>query len=717
MAQYDVDLREYWRIIKKRKAIVVVMTCLVGAAAWFFSGLNKPVPLYEAESAVKIEQRATLADFFSGDFWYPADTLSTQAFIIKSFPVLEQTAKYLGLIPRNLTEDQIRTSKSALDAINRLKTMTDAEQTRGTNIINIRVTSKDPLEAVRVANAVAETYRAYNVREKNKRTFDTRAFIEEQLRLTQEHLHRAEDELKFFKERNDVVSLDSQTSQTLNRLFSVETEYDNTRREREEAELQAVMVDQAIENARTTGGILLAGVENTRFHDVKLKLRELAAKRQTLLFEYTEAHPGVVELNDQIAGVLLGIKKELGSLISVLKNRETDLAQKLADLKTESKNLPKKALHLSRLQREVSLQETLFAELKRKYQEVQIQAAGKVEEVVVIRPATIPRAPVNVSSQWTVIFTGIIMGFFLGIVFAFIGETLDTSIGTIEDVESLLQVPVLGIIPFLGKDEGKDRPEKGRNRDLVVHFEPSSPVAEAFRSLRTNLQFTSLENKGKVFLVTSAFLKEGKTFNVANIALSLAQAGKRVLLADADLRHSSIHSVFGLDRVPGLTDYVLGNYQAESIINTISDVMVGTIGIDEILKTPGLDNLCIVTGGTPPPNPSDIIRSERFVKFIETAREDYDFVFIDSPPVLPVADAVDISLCVDNVILVYTVGKIARGVLKRAKASLDNVKANVTGVVLNSLKPDADPEYFKYHSHYYGVKEKEKGGGNTAKKI
>jgi tyrosine-protein kinase Etk/Wzc len=238
-------------------------------------------------------------------------------------------------------------------------------------------------------------------------------------------------------------------------------------------------------------------------------------------------------------------------------------------------------------------------------------------------------------------------------------------------------------------------------RDLVTHFKPESMGAEAFRALRTNLQFLRLETKGKVFLITSSFVQEGKTLNIVNLALTMAQAGNKVLLIDADLRKPLVHKAFGLSESPGLTDYVLGNYSWKETSNTISDVMLGDFGIDNILKTPGMDNLHVITAGTRPPNPSEILSSTRFREFLKEAAKDYNFIFIDSPPILPVADASEIATLVDGVFLVYKVGKIGRGVLRRAKSNLENVDAKLVGVILNSVKSDEGPEYYRYHSHYY----------------
>jgi polysaccharide biosynthesis transport protein len=395
-------------------------------------------------------------------------------------------------------------------------------------------------------------------------------------------------------------------------------------------------------------------------------------------------------------------------MLQVAATRESELARRVESVHRENMSLPEKGQTLVRLQREADLQQSLYTQLKGKYQEVLIQESGKVEEVSVVKPAVAPAYPFNVPSKLMIVLTGVVMGLIIGVVLAFLAEVFDTSMGTIEDVEELLKVPVLGVIPQLDSDpKRKGRPERGdagtrnRSRDLVTHYEPKSQAAESFRALRANLQFLRVESKGKLFLITSSFIQEGKTLNVVNLALSMAQAGNKVLLVDADLRKPNVHRVFGLQREPGVTDYVLGNYHWREVVGSISDVMLGDFAMEDILQTPGLDNLHFVTAGTKPPNPTEILSSERFREFLREAKQVYDFIFVDAPPILPVADATEIAPLMDGVFLVYTVGRIGRGVLKRAKSNLDNVEAKVLGVVLNNVKPEAGPDYFRYHSHYY----------------
>ncbi|MCU0559806.1 MAG: polysaccharide biosynthesis tyrosine autokinase [Desulfobacterales bacterium] len=706
MGQYDVDLRDYWRIMRKRKASILAMALLVGLCSYGFAKLREPVPLYEAGSAIKIDRFSNLASILTGAHWRQSENMETHAYIITSHPVLQSAAAELGWIPA-AGEVALR-AESLVEPLERLKRMVQAKPQEGTHIINIRAVSEDPELSARVANSLATAYRDYTIRQNNKKTSETRAFIEEQLRQTSARLKTAERELQAFKESHGLIALDTQTNHTLNKLNAVQTEHEKVRAERAEIDAQLKAIDAAGQGQpdRLTG-VMSAAAPGSPLGLLRGKLSELNLKRQTLLISFTEKHPQVEEATSEIRAVFREARSELQAAWQAAANREAELGRRLEALQRENMSLPEKGLALVRLQRELELQESLYSQLKAKYQEVQIQESGRVEEVFIVKPALAPSAPFNIPSKLMIVATGVLMGLIIGVVLAFLAEVFDTSMGTIEDVEELLKVPVLGVIPQLegeGRKAGRaERADGARNRsgDLVAHFEPKSQAAESFRALRTNLQFLRLESKGQLFLITSSFVQEGKTLNVVNLALCMAQAGNRVLLVDADLRKPSIHRVFGLSREPGITDCVLGNYHWREVVGSISDIMLGDFEIEEILKTPGMDKLHIVSAGTKPPNPTEILSSVRFREFLQEARQHYDFIFVDAPPILPVADATEIAPLMDGVFLVYTVGRIGRGVLKRAKSNLDNVDARVMGIVLNNVKPEAGPDYFRYHSHYY----------------
>jgi capsular exopolysaccharide synthesis family protein len=724
MAQYDVDLREYWQIIRKRKTYILLMVLIVAICSFGFAKFKEPVPLYEAVAAIKIERSANIGSIMTGAYWRQAENMVTHAYILKSFPVLAKAAQITGKIPQDVSLDDIRSKKEYLAVIQQLKGILEAEPQEGTNIIDIQVVSKDPLEAASLANAFVRAYRDYNIKEKNKKTFETKTFIEDQLRLTSDKLKEAERELQSFKEGYALISMDAQTQNVLDKLYNIENEYEKVKTEKSEVASQLRLLEDPqkglIQRAKE---VFFSTGKDSPLFTYKEKLSELFIERQTLLHNFTAKHPKVREIDDQISAIIYEAQKELKSLFNALQNREKDYSERLVQLREENKRLPQKALQLVRLQREVDLQASLYSQLKEKYQETLIQESSKVEEVSIVRPAVPPDKPSNIPSKLIVVGTGLIMGLILGIVFAFLAEIFDTSMGRIEDVEELLQVPVLGVIPFLEgetseKGSSKHRePERTRTRDLVTHYKPGSMGSEAFRALRTNLQFLRLETKGKAFLITSAFVQEGKTVNAINLALIMAQAGNKVLLVDADLRKPLVHKYYGLPIGPGLTDYVLGNYHWNEVTNTISDIMLGDIGIDDLLITPGMDTLHILTAGTKPPNPSEILTSNRFREFLKEARKDYNFIFVDAPPVMPVADASDIATLTDGVILVYMTGKIGRGVLKRVKSNLENVDAKLTGVILNKIRSDAGPEYYQYHSYYYYGDEPQVKKGKRVKRV
>jgi uncharacterized protein involved in exopolysaccharide biosynthesis len=502
MAQYDVDLREYWQIIRKRKTPIIFLIIIVGVCSYGFAKFKEPKPLYEAVAAIKIDRSTNMASILTGSYWLQSENMETHAYIIRSFSVLAKTAKISGKLPKDIPVDEIRSNKKYLSVIQQLKNMVEAEHQEGTNIIDIKVVSPDPFEAAAIANGFANAYRDYNIQEKNKKTYDTKSFIEGQLNITSKKLKEAEGELQAFKEGYALISMDAQTQKTLDKLYTVESEYEKIKTEKEEASSQVQMLE-----AKKKGSVakykevFFTTGQDSPLYPYKKKLSELFLKRQTLLINFTAKHPQVREVDDHIRAIVYEAKKELKSQLRSLEVREKDYAAKLKNLREENQRLPEKALQLVRLQREVDLQASLYSQLKEKYQETLIQESSKVEEVSVVKPAVPPGKPSNIPSKLLIVSTGLLMGLIIGVVYAFLVEVFDTSMGRIEDVEDLMQVPVLGVIPKLEGEEveksrGKQRePERTRTRDLVAHYKPGSMGAEAFRTLRTNLQFLRLDRK------------------------------------------------------------------------------------------------------------------------------------------------------------------------------------------------------------------------------
>jgi capsular exopolysaccharide synthesis family protein len=239
-------------------------------------------------------------------------------------------------------------------------------------------------------------------------------------------------------------------------------------------------------------------------------------------------------------------------------------------------------------------------------------------------------------------------------------------------------------------------------------------MAESFRALRTNIQFKDTEKKTKTIAVVSTTTEEGKTLVIINLAITMAQAGMKILLVGSDLRKPMVHRVFGVELTPGITDILLGNYPWRDTVKTVTDMIMGKMTPDEVMMTPGLDNLHIITSGTIPPNPTELIDSKRLMDFIEETKKEYDMLLFDSAPILSTADGVLLGSKMDGVLLVYRVGTVPRGLLKRSTTQLEQVKCNIMGVILNGMRPEVSrdfPDYKRYRYNYGEENEEIKSRG------
>lgn len=258
-----------------------------------------------------------------------------------------------------------------------------------------------------------------------------------------------------------------------------------------------------------------------------------------------------------------------------------------------------------------------------------------------------------------------------------------------------MSLTLLGTIPLVHteqiirrlKKQGKQFTDADLHRveaKMITRFSPKSPVSEAYRSLRTNIQFADIDRPKHVLLMTSTTSKEGKSTTAINLAITLAQAGSRVLLVDSDLRRPSVHNFFSMDKTYGLTN-----------------VLIGSLTFDDVIKPTEVDNFDIITAGDIPPNPAELVASKRMRKFIEEARSRYDIVILDSPPVVAVTDAAVLATRVDGTILVVSSGTVNRKEVSRALALLKNVRASILGVVLNGLDIKRIYGSYYYYFHYY----------------
>ena len=369
--------------------------------------------------------------------------------------------------------------------------------------------------------------------------------------------------------------------------------------------------------------------------------------------------------------------------------------------------LPGKTLQLARMERDRSVLSQTYSLLRQKLEEAKITQASQLGKVRTIDPAVPPENRSKPSTKMNLLL-GLVLGMGLGVGTAFLLEYLDNTVKSVEDVERR-GLTILGIIPSIGegsydKKRYKKRGlENGNNangvvgrsetkhiqRRLITHEDPKSPVAEAYRSLRTSIMYSSSGDPIKSILVSSPGPGEGKTTTIANLAITYANLGKNTLLIDTDLRRPVQHKVFNIKRDPGITHYLSG----------------ATDDFKSVIQETEIKNLYVVSAGVIPPNPSELLGSERMRSLVAKLEDEWDMVLFDSPPLVAVTDATMVSKEIDRIIMVVKSGGTDKGAFNRTLLALQNVEAPLGGVVMNAVtSKNSYGSYYYYYQyyHYYG---------------
>jgi len=314
--------------------------------------------------------------------------------------------------------------------------------------------------------------------------------------------------------------------------------------------------------------------------------------------------------------------------------------------------------------------------------------------------AMFPSVLLHLPKVLTAGVTGLMAGVVFGLVLILLVESFESASGAIEAVEEATGSRVTGVIPTadardiisLLKARFPDRTDQPLFSvvDLVAHYAPNAPISEGFRVLRTNILSGERDKGTKVFAITSATPGEGRTLTSVNLAISLAQSGLKTLLVESDLRRPVFARIFGIEAQTGLTDILLGNFPWRDTIKGVTDIIMGKMTMNDVMLTPGLDNLGIITSGGRPVNPAEMIGSRGFADFLNEAKQEYDFIILDSPPVLAAADAAILGEKADAVFMVFRIGTVSRNLLKRAVVRLEQARCGLAGVILNCIKPDIE---------------------------
>ena len=727
----EVNLRDYWKVIRKRRWTITAFFLIVVITTAVATYTMKPI--YRGTTSVQInKENPQIVDFkeiFAVNTM-DLDYYQTQYKILESRTLARRViqAMHLGEHPeflpkpgspfqkwRSETLDSLASIFSFLSSSNNSNPSKDfpgstetgretglingflgrlkIEPVRNSRLVKVHFDSGDPQLSPRVANALAQNYIQQNLENRFTSTQQAKEWLTGQLEDLKAKVERADETLQAFGSKHDIISLDEKENVTMQRLTELNEAL--TKAESERMAKEALFRQAKDVHSDSMPSIL----ENKLIMDLKQSSVQLEAQYMKLSETYKPGYPEMVRLKTQMDSVQKRLDTETSKIIIGIRNeyesslrKENLLRQAFEQQKHKAMEMKEKAIQYNILKREADTNRELYKSLLQRMKEAGVAAGITASNIQIVDQAEFPIKPFKPNKQLNLLLAAVV-GLFLGVGLAFFFEYLDNTVKTPEDVE-LARLPSFGMVPEISYDR-KKRMEKGASYpvELITHAHPKSMLSEAYRNIRTSVLLSFSGKPPKRIAITSPNPAEGKTTTVVNTAIALSQTGAKVLIIDADLRKPRMHKVFNDENDTGLSNFLSGNADLESVI-----------------KKTEVPNLSYIQSGPIPPNPSELIGSSLFKSMIETLSELFDHIIIDSPPILGFADSVILSVSVDGIILVVLGGKTPRETLQRAKEVLHQVNAKILGVVINRVdihRSDYGSYYYRYH-YYYGREGKRK---------
>jgi len=724
---HAVPLYDYLRIFYRSRWLIISTFLATIIAATIFSFVVNPI--YEAKTTLMIEKDGGMRRSLFGitGFIERETEINNQVEILKSRSLAEEIIEGLQNAPERERFDLLKATADGVsedDLVEVLRDNLTIEPLRDTDIIEIKFRAGSPWEAAYIANAYANRYYQLDLEVSRGEITEVRQFLKEQLSNIQGSLQDSEEALRQFKEREKVAALPEEIEALVQQLADFEGLYNEAETSRDAAQKRLDYMERELAKAKSTMVEDITQVSSPLIQELREDIAALEAIRAGFIAKgYTEDFDKMVEIQSQIEKTKSKMKEEATKLVSRELAPENPLsysenlidrilslqievsslnakAQALRDVvqsyEVKLQALPEKSLQLARLERATKVNENIYLMMREKFEEARITEAGQIGMVRVIDKAKEPQRPIRPKKSLNLVL-GAVIGLGLGLGITLLLDYADDSLKSIEEVERHTGLRVLGSIPQIKISEKtkarKRTPNTSEEQEIrkiasrmVTHFEPKSPVSEAYRTFRTNIQFAQLEQPPQTLLVTSAGPSEGKSTTVANLAITMAQMGTKTLLVDADLRRPVLHSIFEYEKTLGLTD-----------------VLLGKDGLDKVLHELTVKNLSLLCCGTLPPNPSELLGSQAMKRLLKELRAKFEVILFDSPPVLAVTDAAVLGAQTDGVILVISAEETTRKAENRAKALLENVRAQILGSVLNNVKVEGryGSYYHYYYYHYY----------------
>jgi len=559
---------------------------------------------------------------------------------------------------------------------------------KNTRLVEIVYSSPDPDYSMRAANAVAREYIQQNLDSKLLNTTTTLEWLKGELDKQRSKVENAERAMANYQEGQNAMSLDDRQNIVIARLNSLNEAV--TRAKTVRLQKESLHRQLGAATADTPGVDTFPGVaQNATIQDLKQQIARLNAEKATLLQTRREGHPQVQAVNTQIENPNARLKVETNKVLEAIGNdyrtalaEERSLSSSLEEQKRQAMDLNRKNINYSILQREAEGERNVYNALMQQEKEMRVVSNSRANNVQLMDAAERPGGPYtpNHGRDWLM---ALVLGLALGVAFAYTVEYLDDTIKIPDDVTRRLKLPVLGLVPAVA----------GSKVPVLTNPVPHD-FGEAFRSLRTSLVFTNGSDGNRMIAVTSTQPLEGKTTTACNLAIALALGGSRVMLIDADMRRPGLHRTMDLNNDVGL-----------------SHILTGQARVREAVKRTSEPNLYVMTAGRTPPNPSELLSSARMQNLIANLRSGpFDWVIIDTPPVLAVTDAVIIAPYVSGLVFVVGSEMTRRAHAERAIQTILSGKPNIVGAVLNRVDLNRNKYYY---SRYYGYHYKSYYGSDT----
>jgi len=627
--------------------------------------------------------------------------------IIDSFNVTKKHDDFSLIFDNNIFQSKGTLLKKTNKIARDLTRAVTIQQKGSLDFIDITSESQSPEEAALIANTFAKKYQEFNLLENRRQVTVVKEFLSGLLKEKKQQLYEVEDAIKEYQLRKGGVQLDRQAQVLISKLADFESQKNVTKvnmsiakeklnqykneLEKKDPSVSSYLTNKSSEPYLQKLQDEIASLETQR--DVALASSKTVRVNESIITEYNSKINALKDKLNKSLGeyrnqILSSSPQEIRDLTQKIFEEEINyqslsashnsLSGVLNNYEAQFGQLPSSTLEFARLERQRLAEENLYNILNNKYQEAQLNEQATPGNVFVLNKAY-PSINPSKPNRLMIIIMGIFLGFGFAFGFVYLRNYFDKTIKTPEDVEAQ-NVNVLAWIPKISDEEAIGL----KNSELIVAQKPDSIPSEAFRTIRTRLQFSHISKGAKVILITSSAPGEGKTTISTNLAASFAQANKKSVIVDCDLRKPRLFSLFSDNDSDGFLDYLFGRIQ-----------------YDKIIKKSEVRNLDFITAGSIPPNPSEILGSPVMKSFLEKLKNDYEIIIIDSPPIMAVSDAEILARFVDICLLVVSANTSEVEWLKESVDLLEQEHVNFGGVLLNNFNfKSGYHSYYKYYDHY-----------------